>query len=105
MRTVIVSFDTPAQSFPGIVVPGLFRVSILSTGPDPSPVPDQDVAAGPVQFDLVPPGDYVARVVRLNSDGSDLGTPQLAAFNVPADTTMVAVAGVVTVVVSDGVPV
>lgn len=95
-RDVQVDFSTVDQIFPGIVEVGLFRVSIPSSG-----LPDQDVEFAPVTFLQVPVGDFIARVVRLDAAGAELGAAAVAAFTVPAeDTTMVAIAGTVFVTVS-----
>lgn len=98
MRTVVVSFDTQVQSFPGVFTPGKFRVSIAAG------IADQDVDGPSATFTDVPAGDYVARVVRLNADGTELGAAATAAFTVPADMTLVAIPLTVSVAIADGVP-
>ena len=98
MRTVVVSFDTQAQTFPGIFTPGKFRVDIGGS------FPFQEVDGPSVTFPNVPPGDYVARVVRLNADGTELGAAVTTGFVVPEDMTLVAVPLTVSVSIADGAP-
>ena len=91
MRKVIVSFETAIQSFPGVFVPGQFRVSFEGFS--------QDVDASPATFPEVPAGSYVARVVRLNADGSELGDAATASFEVTDDVTLVGIPVLVNVAV------
>lgn len=94
MATVIVSFTTKVQEFPGVVEAGKFSVSISGIGTNPS-------TGEAVTFTDVPPGDYVAQAVRLDKDGNILGDVVSKSFTVPkATTTSVDVPDVVDVKIS-----
>lgn len=77
MATVIVSFTTKVQVFPGIVEAGKFSVAIPGVG-------EQLVGAGPVTFEGVAPGDYTVEVVRFDTAGQPLGDKIVRAFTVEA---------------------
>lgn len=94
MATVIVSFTTKVQEFPGVVEAGKFSVSISGVGTETS-------MGEAVTFNDVQPGDYSAQVIRLDKDGNILGDVVSKSFNIPkASTTKVDVPDVVDVVIS-----
>lgn len=84
MATVVVSWTTREQEFPGVVVPGNYRVRIVPGG-----FADQLVAESPATFNDIPPGSYIASVVRLDSAGEEIGDSVSQPFIVPAVSTMV----------------
>ena len=90
---VIVNITTTPTALPAGITAGLLALSITDTTGKPVNdangqfIATQQVSGATATFANVAPGDYVASAVRLDTNGTPIGTPVTQAFTVAAPAT------------------
>lgn len=97
---VILNITTTPTALPTGVIAGLLALSITDTSGKPvtdhngQVLAPQQVSGNTATFANVSPGDYIASVARLDTNGTPIGTAVTQAFTVPAGTADAPAAGV-----------
>jgi hypothetical protein len=90
---VIINITTTPTALPAGITAGLLALSITDTTGKPvndangQSITTQQVSGATATFTNVAPGDYVASAVRLDTNGTPIGTPVTQAFAVAAAVT------------------
>jgi hypothetical protein len=93
IMNVTLNITTTPATLPAGIIAGLLALSITDTAGNPvndangEPIAAQQVSGTSATFPNVAPGDYLASAVRLDSNGSPIGTAVTQGFTVaaPAD--------------------
>lgn len=92
---VTINITTTAAALPSGVIAGLLALSITDSAGHPindasgQPLVSQQVSGNTATFANVLAGDYIASAVRLDTNGTPIGSAVTQAFSVPAATASV----------------